>query len=184
MSLDTTATLLERVRQGDDRAREALFARALPLLRRWARGRLPQGVRDLAETDDLVQVALLRSLDHLKGFEARREGAFLAYLRSVLLNLVRDEIRGHRRRPGRESLDEAEEDGRSFVEAEVGADTFAAYERALATLPEEPREAVILRVEFGYTYEELATAIGSPSADAARMTVTRALVKLAAEMKR
>jgi RNA polymerase sigma-70 factor (ECF subfamily) len=132
-------------------------------------------VRDLAETDDLVQVALLRSLDHVEEFEARREGAFLAYLRSILLNLVRDEIRGHRRRPGRESLDEeSERGGRSFVEETVGVETFAAYEQALATLPEEHQEAVILRVEFGYTYEELAAALGSPSADAARMSVTRA----------
>lgn len=183
--LDVTVELLTRIRGGDPAAREALCARFLPLLRRWARGRLPHGVRDLAETDDLVQVALLRALDHVEGFEARREGAFLAYLRRILMNLVRDEIRGHRRRPARESLDETgAEDSVSLVEQEVGFETMAAYERALEALPEEQREAVMLRVEFGYTYEEIATAVGSPSTDAARMMVTRALARVAAEMRR
>ena len=49
-------------------------------------------------------------------------------------------------------------------------------------LGERDREAVILRVEFGYSHEEIAEAIGSPSANAARMTVARALVRLAEEM--
>jgi hypothetical protein len=34
-------------------------------------------------------------------------------------------------------------------------------------------------VEFGYTAPEIAAAIGSPSANAARMVVSRALVRLA-----
>jgi RNA polymerase sigma-70 factor (ECF subfamily) len=183
--LEATATLLARIRAGDAAAREALCARFLPLLRRWGRGRLPQGVRDLAETDDLVQVALLRALDHVEEFEARREGAFLAYLRHILMNLVRDQIRGHRRRPGRDSLDDPDAaEPASLVEQAVGFETLATYERALASLPEEHREAVLLRIEFGYTFEEVAAALGSPSPDAARMMVTRALARLAAEMRR
>lgn len=185
LPLDATALLLSRVRAGDAEAREALCARFLPLLRRWARGRLPQGVRDLAETDDLVQVALLRALDRVEGFEARREGAFLAYLRRILMNLVRDEIRGHQRRPTRTSLEETGADAPlARVEQEVGFETLASYERALESLPEQQREAVMLKVEFGYTYDEIAAAIGSPSRDAARMMVTRAIALVAAEMRR
>ena len=38
-------------------------------------------------------------------------------------------------------------------------------------------------MELGCSYAELARALGKPSADAARMSVSRAVVRLAAEMK-
>jgi RNA polymerase sigma-70 factor (ECF subfamily) len=43
-------------------------------------------------------------------------------------------------------------------------------------------DASIPRVEFGLSYAEVAETLGKPSADAARMAVVRALVKLAKEM--
>ena len=49
--------------------------------------------------------------------------------------------------------------------------------------PEE-REAIVSRVEFDLSYAELADVLGKPSPDAARMTVVRALVRLAQEMNR
>ena len=66
-----TVTLIGRIRDGDDSAREELFRRCLPLLRRFARGRLPAQRRDMAETDDLVQVTLLRALNNVERFDAR-----------------------------------------------------------------------------------------------------------------
>jgi DNA-directed RNA polymerase specialized sigma24 family protein len=49
--------------------------------------------------------------------------------------------------------------------------------------PEE-REAIVARIEMECSYQEVAQALGKPSADAARMTVSRALLKLAEEMNR
>jgi len=46
-------------------------------------------------------------------------------------------------------------------------------------LNEEQQQAVLLRVEFGYTYAQIAEALAKPSADAARMTVARAFANLA-----
>src|SRR5438045_9463154 len=69
---EPTASLLERIRSGEGRAREQLFARYLPILRRWAHGRLPGYARDLSDTDDLVQVTLLRALNNLDEFQAER----------------------------------------------------------------------------------------------------------------
>ncbi len=181
--LESTAELLALVRSGDSEARERLFARTLPVLQRWAHGRLPAGARGTAETDDLVQVTLLRALNRVEEFEPRREGAFLAYLRSILLNCVRDEIRRTVRAPAPEALSpEMEERLPSRVEEAAGRDTVAAYEAALGTLPAEHQEAVILRVEFGFSYPEIAAALGKPSAGAARMAVSRALVRLAEAM--
>ena len=176
---ERTTQLLARVRAGEGDARERLLARYLPRLRRWAHGRLPGYARGLADTDDLVQVTLIRTLNRLEEFEPQHEGALLAYLRKVLLNAVREEIRRSGRRPETTALDETAPQ----VQQMVGSPIVDSYEAALARLGERDREAVILRVEFGYTHGEIADALGSPSANAARMTVTRALVRLAEEMR-
>jgi len=153
------------------------------MLQAWAHGRLPARARELSDTDDLVQVSLLRALDHIEGFEPRREGAFLAYLRTILLNLVREELRRVGRRPGRTPVDDNLPDtSRSLLEEAVGRETIEIYEAALAQLPAEQQEAVILRVEFDFTHAEVAEALGKSSSDAARMYVARALVRLAEEI--
>lgn len=181
--LESTALLLEQVRGGDARARERLIARFLPLLQRWAHGRLPGHARSLADTDDLVQVSLLRALDHVDGFEARREGAFLAYLRRILLNAVRDEIRRASRRPTHdaEAADLPAPEA-SLLEQQIGRETLESYEAALTRLTEAQREAVIMRLEFGYSYPQVAEAMGRTTPNAARMLVARAIVQLAEEM--
>lgn len=183
--LDSTALLLARVRSGDAAARELLFARVMPALHRWAHRRLPAAARDLTDTADVVQVAVSRALARIEHFEHRGEGAFLAYLRQILLNVIRDESRRARRRPGATPLDETIPDpGRSPLDRTVDHDTLERYERALASMPDETREAVLLRVEFGYSHARIAEALGKPSADAARMMVARALAELARGMSR
>ena len=180
---ESTATLLELIRAGDPAATERLVNRCLPALRRWAHGRLPWKARGMVDTDDLVQVSVLRAREQVGRFEPHREGAFLAYLRRILLNSVRDEIRRARRRPGSEELsDDLADTAPGVIEQVIGRETVEAYEAALATLTEIQQEAVILRVEFGYSFQEIAAALGSPSANAARMTVARGLVRLAEVM--
>jgi len=181
--LEATTELLARCRAGDESARNRLFARFLPLLRRWAHGRLPVAARSLADTDDLVQVSLVRALNHLGTFEPRHEGAFLVYLRRSFVNAVRDEIRRTRsaRRAGIPDP-ELPDGGPSVVEQAMGKETLEAYEAGLALLTEEQREAVILRLEFGYTFKQIAEATGRPTADAARMSVSRGVLRLAEAM--
>jgi len=180
---ESTFALLARARQGDDRALERLMARHLAPLRRWARGRLPAWARDAADTDDLVQDALLQTFKNLGDFEVRGPGALQAYLRQAILNGVRDELRKRGRRPEATDLDGFEEDRRaSPLEEAIGRESIDRYERALATLRSDEREAIIGRVEMGYSYEELAEALGKPSADAARKAAQRALVRLIQQM--
>jgi RNA polymerase sigma-70 factor (ECF subfamily) len=181
--LESTVQLIERARQGDGAALDRLVARHLTPLRRWARGRLPAWARDVADTDDIVQDTLLRTVKSLDGFEARRPGALLGYLREAVLNRVRDEIRRTRRLPEDVTLDEREPDaGRSPLEEAIGAEAIGRYQRALDALEPGDREVIIGRVEMGYTYEELAEALGKPSADAARKAAKRALVRLIERM--
>lgn len=180
---DSTAELVSRLREGDTAARDRLIERMLPILQRWAHGRLPGYARGMVDTDDLVQICLIRTVDRLAELEIDREGALLAYLRRALMNAIRDEIRRSVRRPARDPLGPAHFDPRpSPVERAVGTETLERYEEALGELTARQREAVIMRLEMDLPYAEIAAAIGSPSADAARMTVARATVRLARTM--
>src|SRR4051794_17753753 len=108
--METTYQLLVGARGGDSIATEELFQRCLPPLRRWARGRLPQYARDLDDTHDVVQEAVLNTFRHLDSFDARHEGALQAYLRQAVANRIKDEIRRVTRRPLPAELAESHRD--------------------------------------------------------------------------
>ena len=180
---ETTVELINRVKAGDDAARERLVARCIPPLRRWARGRLPSYARDMLDTEDLVQESVLAALGRIQGFEARREGALQAYLRQALANRIKDVIRYKRRRPLQTELPEdARDQGESPLEQVIGLENTERYEAAMLRLRDTDREAIIARVELRYSYQELAVALGKPSADAARVAVARAVYRLAREI--
>jgi RNA polymerase sigma-70 factor, ECF subfamily len=184
-NLTSTADLLKRARQGDDDALNDLFRRHLSPLRRWARGRLPKWTRDLRDTEDLVQETLTQTLRRIDAFEPRHEGALQAYLRQALINRVRDEVRRVNRYPAPEGLDDADhpvDAAASPLEEVIGAQAMENYESALQRLRSEERELIIARVEMQQSYQQIAVAHNRSSADAARMAVTRALLRLAEEM--
>jgi RNA polymerase sigma factor (sigma-70 family) len=182
---ESTFQLLDRVHAGDRVALDLLFARYLKPLQYWARGRLPQWARHSTDTHDIVQDTLLNAFRKIGSFEPRREGAFLAYLRTAVMNRVREEIRRTKSRPAAETFDELDHahDGSPLDDA-IAEETFACYEAALKRLTPEEQEAIIGRVELGLSYEALAQHLEKPSPDAARMAVARALVHLAQEMNR
>lgn len=183
--LESTTLLIGRMRAGDNTARDRLIARYLPMLRKWAHGRLPSYGRDLSETDDLVQITFLRALNRLEDFESQRSGAFLAYLRTILMNAVREELRRRRSKPPPMVLSDSFPSPQpSAVEEAIGEESLRAYEQALTRLPEEKRLGVIMRIEFNMSYEAIAAELERPSANATRMMVVRALEELAVAMAR
>ena len=183
---DTSIDLLRRAQAGDADALDALFARYLPRLRRWARGRLPSTLRGAVDTQDLVQETVSRAFRTVKGIEIRGEGTLQAYLRQALLNQIRQEVRRAGRRPvaqhGEPDLEQVEAPEPSPLELAIGREALDRYEEALERLRPDDREAIIARIELGLTYQELADAFGKPSANAARMAVERALARLIREM--
>lgn len=182
---EASFALLLRAKTGDEQAREALFARYLPRVRRWAHGRLPAYSRSLLNTDDLAQEVLCRAIISLETFEPRHEGAFQGFLRQVMLNRVRDEVRGTHRRPTSELLeDEHVAEDPSPIELAIGQEAFERYEAALQRLKPQERELIVARCELDFSNEEIAALFDKPTPSAARVAVGRALAKLAQEMAR
>jgi RNA polymerase sigma-70 factor, ECF subfamily len=176
---DDTLSLLARAQAGDPRALEILLRRYLPRVTRWAHGRLPGWARDLSETDDLVQDTLVKTIRNLDGFIVSESEGFHNYLRLAVRNAVRDQIRRAHRRPDVVELDSAmPSDDPSPFDRTVGRARLARYEAALERLTTSEREAVIARLEFGFTHVELAAALGKATPDAARKLCLKATTRL------
>ena len=184
IALNSTAALIRTARDGDAEARHALLKRFLPLLLRWSHGRLPITLRDVNDTEDFVQIALIKALNQLGTFRSDRPGSFLIYLRRILLNQMRDELRRRRARPRTVELDDSVQEVaavETHIERAIGAEKFSAYQAAVGKLAKRQQELVIMRLEFGLSYPEIAAEVGG-TPDAARVMVTRAVAKLALEL--
>jgi RNA polymerase sigma-70 factor, ECF subfamily len=179
LSDEPTIELVIRAQDGDRRAVEALLQRSVPHLTRWAHGKLPAAARGKLDTGDLVQETVLHLLRRLDTFEPRHVGAMQAYLRQSVMNLIRDEIRRIGRHPAPSELpNDLPSDLRSPHEEAVRAEDFYRYQAALNELISRDRELIVARIEAQWTYDEIAHHFGTPSPDAARMAVTRALQRL------
>lgn len=180
----TTQELIRRIHGGDARAREELFRRYYPRMMRIAHGSLPAATRGLNQTADLVQNTFTRALNGLDRFEFRREGAFLAWLRAIMVSEVQDQLRKAKRRPvGSPVADELPDGGPTPLESAIDAEKREFYEEALAALPDASRQAVIMRLEYGMSYAEIASALERPSPNATRMMIQRAMLRMAWTMR-
>ena len=180
--VDTTLWLLDKARAGDASALDKLYERVLPAVRKWAHGQVPQQVRGVLDTDDLVQDTLLKTLNHVSRLESSRRRGLYMYLRMSLRNRVYDELRKIQRRPG---IDQAvisaiPEMSPGPLEKLIGRQKLERYEAVLAQLDQDEQAMVVARIEFGLGWQEIADVSGKPTRDAARMAVGRALVKIAA----
>ena len=173
--------LLERVRRGSRGAAEALFARYGSWLRRWTRGRLPQRARSSLDTSDLVQEALRYMFTRLDWFESKRASSLRAYLRRVIENRIRDELRRATRRRlaiAPEQPVRMSDAGAPQLRRLVDDEAWRRYVDGLQRLSSRDRRLIAGRVEFGYNYRQLALVERMPSPDAARMALRRALIRL------
>jgi len=120
----------------------------IPALRRFARAL----TREPETADDLVQDTLVRALrsEHLfHGGEVR------TWMYTILANLNRNRLRSLARRPVMVPVD----DGDAAVDAAEGARDI---ERALASLVDEQRDALLLVALEGLSYREVAEIQGVP----------------------
>ena len=98
---------------------------------------------------------------------------------------IRDQFRYASRHPSPLELDEGRaHTGVSPLESAIEGEDQQRYATALKKLRAADRDAIVGRVELGYSYEQLALALKRPSAEAARLAVRRALLRLGDEMRR
>ena len=149
--------------------RDALLA-AVPSLRAFAISLCGQVDR----ADDLVQDTLMRALTHIHRFE--RGTNLNAWLFTILRNLFHSEYRKRRR--------EVEDPDGSYaarlkVQPEQGSRLdFEDFRSALAKLPHDQREALLLVSAEGFSYEEAARITGA-QLGTIKSRVNRARTRLA-----
>ena len=171
-----SAEAVRQARRGDERAQNALFRAAEPLLR----GYFIKRLGDAHAVDDLVQNTLVRlheGLDDLK-----KPGSLKAFLMKAALYELQDYYRG--RYDMKESLYDPEVPPERSGDAAmadrldegVPAEEEMDVERALAALSNRARRVIELR-EYGYRYKEIARMVGTTEA-AIKMQVKRAFDKM------
>jgi RNA polymerase sigma-70 factor (ECF subfamily) len=182
-SATSTLDLLARARLGDQSAWHELFARYQGPLRKFARGRLPKTARGATDTDDMMQDATLNILRRLDRIELRFPGALLAYLRRSVHNRLIDErrraARGHTPSP---LNDNHPDSGQSPLEETLARDRMRRFREALELVSVRDRRAIVMRLDEGASYDAIGEALACPTANAARVTVARALRRLARRM--
>ena len=138
------------VAEAEPSVRDVMLA-AIPRLRAFAISLCGNADR----ADDLVQETLFRAWTHM---DAYRPGSMIAWLVTILRNVFRSEFRQRRR-------EVADSDGRyaeMLTSPSAQADHLELDElfRALAELPIDNREALILVGASGFTYQETADICG------------------------
>ena len=177
--IDSTVDLVNRVQKGDLAAQEVLIARHLRALKPIVHHRLPMYVRSMTDTDDVVQDVLVKTVGRLRHFESRNPMAFLAYLRRAIINRIVDEVRRHARScPTVPLTHDSPERSASPLERLLSREQAEQYRAALARLKPRDRRVIVLRVSEQLSYEAIARRLEMPTADAARVALSRALSRL------
>ncbi len=183
-ALDTTADLVARIRGGDQVALEMLINRILPSLRRIGHKRLAGHARSLLDIDDLVQDALVSLVRRLPHFVCHTPGGLLAYLQRVIVNRIIDATRKRASRVEWIALpDDCEGQAESPLQRVIDKEEMLRYRAALLRLKPRDRQLIVMRIEHRLSYPEIATHLGAPSPNAARVALIRAMARLVSALE-
>jgi len=155
---DADLELVARARRGDLDAFGDLVQRHQAALVRY----LMHMVSNPADAEDVAQDALIRAYNALKDF--RGQSSFKTWLYQIATNAARTHLYKRRQRLEDQAADGDREDlevgsGEQVERRIVAHDQLR---RALAQLPDEWREAVLLRDIEGLEYREIADALQIP----------------------
>jgi RNA polymerase sigma-70 factor, ECF subfamily len=135
----------------DPQIHEAMLA-TIPSLRAFA----VSLCGNVDRADDLVQETLMRAIANIDRFQV---GTNLpAWLFTILRNHFRSEYR--KRRHEVEDVDGKHTNSLKAEPTQIGAVEFGEFKAALAQLPDDQREALILVGASGFSYEEAAHICG------------------------
>lgn len=161
--MPTDEELVRSFREGDYGAFDELTLR-------WGRKIRGAAFRLLGSEEealDVSQEAFLKAYRSLGEF--RGEAKFSSWLYQITLNLCRDRLRRRRARAALsfDSFDETAPPvsmrGPSAIDVVVARDIARHVAAAVAELPEDEREVVVLKEYEGFTFAEIADVLGIPS---------------------
>jgi RNA polymerase sigma factor (sigma-70 family) len=163
----------------DESVWQTLFQQYRAALRCTAERSLPRSVRGSTDGEDVVQDVFLRTCIRLQHLEFAHAGAFYAYLRRAVIHKVLDEVRRCARVPASVPMPcEIASDAESPLEKTIDHEQGTLYRAALLQLAPRDRSVLELRLEYGFSYKDIAVRLGIASSAAARMVSIRALRRL------
>ncbi|HNU93770.1 MAG TPA: sigma-70 family RNA polymerase sigma factor [Bacillota bacterium] len=158
--------LVERAKRNDRDALEELFRANYPVLL----GALVRITGDAHVAEDVAQDAVLRAIVNLEKYEPRAK--FSTWLITIALNTYRNRLRRARRELPTEDVNTAAADdagGSAGKESAKSAEDLALGRLAtsdaaslLGSLGDDKRQVFILKHYYGFTYQEIADAVGCP----------------------
>ena len=163
-TMSTDEELVARSKTGDTESFNQL-------IKRWERPIFALAYRTLGREEDardVTQETFLRAFRALAGFKG--DAKFSSWLYRIALNLCRDWIRKERRAPmvavpeGVEVEDLAADRGPTETVEDLAARAEMSREvaKAMAHLPAEQRQAIILKEYHGLTFQEIADLMHCP----------------------
>jgi RNA polymerase sigma-70 factor, ECF subfamily len=192
-----TPTVDECLRAARAGSRDAL-GRALEACRHYllhiAREELDSVLQAKASASDLVQETFLEAQRDFPRFQGRTEAELLAWLRQALLHNLANLARHYRATakrqvqrevqlaPGSNGASELADAGPTPSARLQASERQQQVERALARLPADYREVILLRNQVRHSFEEVGRLMHR-SADAARRLWSRAIERLQAELE-
>ncbi len=188
---EQTIHLVLRAQDDDEAAREALFSRFWPRVRRIVALRLGKNPRERLDTDDITQEALMDAFRGLSTLDIGSDGKLTAWLARIVENRIRMTLRSsqaQKRGEGAERrfADSAETIRVSRLPGDDATPSQFAMNReshdriadSLLLVPERYREVIIHRYICEMSYAEIAEELGFANADAARAMYSKALREL------
>ena len=164
---DVDAELVARVQRGDKQAFDLLVLKYQRKIMRL----LSRMIRDQSEIEDVAQESFIKAYRALPQF--RGESAFYTWLYRIAINTARNWLAQNNRRPSTPSAQE-NEDGETFdatdnltdssnPESEMASRQIAdTVNKAINDLPEELRNAIVMREIDGMSYEDIAESMNCP----------------------
>jgi RNA polymerase sigma-70 factor, ECF subfamily len=180
--------------QADEQLVEAVQAGEVAafdeLVLRWERkiqGAIYRIVGREEDARDICQETFLKAFRGIRSF--KKEARFSSWLYQIAINLCRDRLRRRKGRfhVGLEELDEGAEEmtlsGPSALDMVQARDLSRLVSSAIATLPEEQREVIVLKEYEGLTFPEIAESLQIPTSTV-KTRLYRGLVQLRLQLER